>query len=68
MTDKLGVSYGFNSRAWMQKPGLCLGGESVTVNLSSLRSLHERGIIEEAPKQSGDAFWLTRYRLKEPQS
>ena len=67
---ELGVYSGFRCRQWLQKNGLCRGGESVTVRMASVLSLVRARKIVEVPKKVSDPFWLTRYALasagKEP--
>lgn len=62
---ELGFSRGFNSYYWLQKGGLCKGGETKKVRSDTVRSMLIKGSIEIAPKRKGDQFWLERHRIKE---
>jgi hypothetical protein len=52
-----------SGRAWLQRSGLCRGGESKTVRRDSVRGLEAMGLISRK-KLPGDPFWLTRFVLR----
>ncbi len=61
------LGYGNGSRGpgsfWIQKGGLCKGGESINVHAATAFKLIKAGMVRYAPKP-GDKFWLKRYALK----
>jgi hypothetical protein len=59
-----GSGRGMNGRYWLQKNGLCKGGDSIDVNGNTINKLKKENLIEYEPKRVDDSFWLTRYRLK----
>ncbi len=62
---QLGSSSGTGSLgAWLQRPALCCGGETRNVHAAAFHSLFKSGAIERAPAIKGDAYWLSRWRLK----
>ena len=69
-SGKWELGYGDGTRSdgryWIQKGGLCRGGESRTVSLTVFRALEKRKLVEMMPRQSKQPFWLRRYRLRTP--
>ncbi len=61
---ELGISTEINPNCWIQKNGLCRGGESKQIHLNTFKSIKTKGIIVEEKIRDGDAFWLRRYKLK----
>lgn len=61
---ELGLSTGWSCRYWLQKGGLCRGGESRNCHASTVTSMMRKELIERAPKKPKDGFWLVRFKLK----
>lgn len=63
------LGYGDGSRGdgryWIQEGGLCKGGRTMSVRAGTVRALERRKLIEIAPKEAKQPFWLRRYRLTE---
>lgn len=60
---ELGYS-NFTNRYWLQKPGLCKGGDSKKVILVSVRAMLRSGKIRKAAPRDGDHLSLTRFELR----
>ena len=61
---ELGTSNAMRSyHIWIQKDGLCKGGESKSIHKSTLHSLIDKKLVILEPRKHDDAFWLTRYKL-----
>jgi hypothetical protein len=60
---ELGWSDGIrdNGRFWIQRGGLCKGGESRAVHASTARRMIARGWVVLVSR-AGDPFWLRRYK------
>jgi hypothetical protein len=56
---ELGCSVG---RTWMQKGGLCRGGESRNVHGTTVNSMIKKRLIVDSRKRKDDPFWLSRYQ------
>ena len=50
---------------WLQKNGLGFGGETKKVNLNTLHSLRNRGLITFAGRKLKDSLSMSRYKLTE---
>ena len=48
---------------WLQKNGICRGGQSKNISKATLRALKKKGIIKDSPKREKDPYWLNRYEL-----
>jgi hypothetical protein len=62
---ELGHSSGGMTRGryWLQKGGLCKGGDTIDVHSKTLDKLQKENLIEYY-RLKNDDFWLTRYKLK----
>lgn len=60
---ELGYSEGSrgNGQFWLQKGGLCKGGDTVTAHGASVNSLERNGLIAIKPREPKQPFWLRRY-------
>jgi hypothetical protein len=63
---ELGYSSGglTRGRYWLQKNGLCKGGDSIDVHSRTIDKLEKENLIEIVLPRKDDGFWLRRYRLK----
>lgn len=63
---EFGHSYGYRpgcrSRYWLQKPGLCRGGESKEVHGATGNRMVRRGVVK-AVKPDGGPFWLMKLEV-----
>lgn len=64
---ELGSSSAGSTHQWLQKGGLCNGGDMVNVHASSLRSLLRKNLICRNPKPER-RFWLTRYIIADKEN
>jgi len=46
-------------RYWLQK-----GGDTIDVHSKTVDKLRKNNLIDYAPRQKDEPFWLTRYKLK----
>lgn len=60
---ELGFSAGVDVRVWMQKGGLCRGGEARSVSSATLHFLEDKGYIQRVPRKKDERYWLVRYEL-----
>jgi hypothetical protein len=60
---ELGLNNGLNPRTWLQKDGLCKGGETKNVSMNVVSSLRNKKKIAVEPRREKDPYWLTRYKL-----
>jgi hypothetical protein len=62
---ELGYGEGIRCRGnyWLQKGGLCKGGDTIDVHSKTVDKLIAKNLIESY-KLKDDQFWLTRYRIK----
>lgn len=49
---------------WIQKAGLCSGGECINVPLGTMELLCRKKLIEEAPRTAHQPFWMSRFSLR----
>jgi hypothetical protein len=63
---ELGFSSGGveNGRYWLQKGGLCRGGDTIDVHSKTIDKLEKENLIEVNPRRKDDSYGLRRYRLK----
>ena len=61
---ELGYGTGFREAGqfWLQKNGLCRGGETRNIHASTARSMFEKGLIKLSTRKQ-EKFWLRRYEL-----
>lgn len=52
--------------AWLQKTGLCKGGETRKVHRNTLKALLSHRLIRPIPRRAGDPYWLVRYEVSKP--
>ena len=64
-----GWEFGFSDasrsagRYWLQKNGLCKGGESINIHTSTARKMLKTGLIKRVEKREKDNFWLQRFEI-----
>jgi hypothetical protein len=58
-----GRSYLSSNRSWLQRNGLCKGGDVIDVHSKTIDKLLKENLIESF-SNSVDPFWLIRYKIK----
>ena len=62
---ELGMQTGLTGRYWIQKGGLCCGGESKNISSATVHALEREGLIIRVAKRKNDQYWLIRFELVE---